>query len=64
LEAAALTLAEAHFRALHRRPPRLRHTLQLLPLAAVVEAAARTEAFFISEISKKTALRWGAVFLF
>jgi len=62
--AVALTPAEAHPRALHQRPLRPRRTLQLLPLAAVVEAAARTEAFIISEIPEKTAPRLGAVFRF
>jgi len=61
--AVALTPAEAHPRALHQRPLRQRRTLQLLPLAAV-EAAARTEAFIISEIPEKTAPRLGAVFRF
>src|SRR5271169_220476 len=61
--AVALTPAEAHLSALHRPPPRLRHTLQLLPLAAVVEAA-RTDAFFISEISEKNGSSIGSRFSF
>jgi hypothetical protein len=63
--AAAVIQAEARLRVRHLRRLHLRLTPRHLPPALEVEAADRTEAFFISEILKrKTAPQLGAVFLF
>src|SRR5271154_1677984 len=61
--AAALLPAGAPLPARPQRPPRLRRTLQLRPLEAGVEAAARTETILFSETCKeKRLLKWEPFF--
>jgi hypothetical protein len=64
--AVALIQAEARLRMHHQRLPhlRLRLTPRRLPPAEEVEAAARTEIFFISEILKEKRLHSSEPFFF